>query len=951
MQSNRGAEIFISHSSEDYAVAQNLCELLERRGIAVWIAPRDVLPGSHFAEEALSAIEQTRATIVLLSEHSNTSLWVRNEVERAVSKRKLILTVRIRNVPPSRSLELYLSSSQWIDASTQPLVRAVDQIVAALNTLSLREERAAGAGFVSRLPSEPSNAEPRPGLTLATSKLPITNETLVGRNPELQQLNRAWGEHDCHLLVVIAWGGVGKSALINTWRAQLAADHWRGAEQVFGWTFYSQGLRDTASSAAPFIDAALRHFKDPNPSIGSEWEKGQRLADLVRRSRTLLLLDGLEPLQYSPGPQFGRLKDSSLRALLESLAEDNPGLCVITTRYAVTNLAPFLGHTVRTLELQTLSDKDGAELLGTLIGTATEEQLQQASAEFDGHPLALNLLGTYVRDCWGGDLDRCLKLSELHLGSYRKLEAPLLDATQGYQAERVMASYDRALQTPAERALLRVIGLFDRIATADEITCVRESPAITGLTESLVNLPQLKWQQVISNLRRARLVAPQDPADPAAIDAHPLVREYFGRQLRTETADAWQAAHSRLFDYWSSVAAPEPTTLAGLVPLYAAVSHGCNARKYVEALCVYRERILRDDMFSTRKLGALGADFAALYSFFDTPFSKVTAELPTRDVVFVLRQTGYCLRAQGRLTEAVECLQVALGVERKGNNWRAAAVLAGLISQTHLTAGRLVSAIRLGQQAVEFASRGADAYDLLKQRTALAYMKHQAGRADAEDDFRASDAIRRTLDFSAHPGGSTTERLVLFHYSDFLLGQRQHEVVINLLEALKSLVKAGTEERSRLAVALVQLVLGRAYLRRSEAGDLAALTVAGETLQAAIDGVRQADREDCLPLVLLARSEYRLQSGQVAAAWQDIHEAFRIVERGNMKLYEADAHIAAARAHIAEVPADTTIRSQREAYRSLQTARSLVAAMQYRRRDAELDALDIRLSEVCRSKQ
>ena len=147
---------------------------------------------------------------------------------------------------------------------------------------------------------------------------------------------------------MVAWGGVGKSALINAWRGRLAADRWRGAERVFEWTFYSQGLRDTVSSSAAFIDAALRWFGDRNPSEGSEWEKGLRLATHVRQSRTLLLLDGLEPLQYPPGPQFGGMKDASLRSLLGSLAEDNRGLCVVTTRYPVTDLNSFVGHTVRT---------------------------------------------------------------------------------------------------------------------------------------------------------------------------------------------------------------------------------------------------------------------------------------------------------------------------------------------------------------------------------------------------------------------------------------------------------------------------------------------------------------------------------------------------------------------------------------------------------------------------
>ena len=54
-------------------------------------------------------------------------------------------------------------------------------------------------------------------------------------------------------------------------------------------------------------------------------KKGERLAKLVARRRTLLVLDGLEPLQNPPGPQEGRLREPSLQALLRGLAAFNTG--------------------------------------------------------------------------------------------------------------------------------------------------------------------------------------------------------------------------------------------------------------------------------------------------------------------------------------------------------------------------------------------------------------------------------------------------------------------------------------------------------------------------------------------------------------------------------------------------------------------------------------------------
>ena len=85
-------------------------------------------------------------------------------------------------------------------------------------------------------------------------------------------------------------------------------------------------------------------FGDPDPRLGTAWEKGERLAKLVAHRRTLLVLDGLEPLQNPPGPQEGRLREPSLQALLRELAAFNKGLCVITTRLPVADIADHEAH-------------------------------------------------------------------------------------------------------------------------------------------------------------------------------------------------------------------------------------------------------------------------------------------------------------------------------------------------------------------------------------------------------------------------------------------------------------------------------------------------------------------------------------------------------------------------------------------------------------------------------
>ncbi|MBV8223706.1 MAG: protein kinase, partial [Verrucomicrobia bacterium] len=174
---------------------------------------------------------------------------------------------------------------------------------------------------------------------ISVARLPVTGSDVFGREEDIAFLDRAWANRDVNVVTIIAWAGVGKSTLVNHWLRRMAADHYRSAELVFGWSFYRQGTGGGSSSADEFIDAALSWFGDPDPRIGTAWEKGERLAKLVVHRRTLLILDGLEPLQNPPGPQEGRIRDPSLQALLRELAAFNKGLCLITTRTPVADIA------------------------------------------------------------------------------------------------------------------------------------------------------------------------------------------------------------------------------------------------------------------------------------------------------------------------------------------------------------------------------------------------------------------------------------------------------------------------------------------------------------------------------------------------------------------------------------------------------------------------------------
>ena len=128
--------VFISYSKDDRDIAFEICGLLEERDVSCWIAPRDVPPGRIYSEVILDAIHEAVGIVLILSEHANRSIHVRNEVERAVSKGKAVFPVRIREVEPSRALELFVMSAQWVEAWHPPLPGKMDQLAAAIKQLA-----------------------------------------------------------------------------------------------------------------------------------------------------------------------------------------------------------------------------------------------------------------------------------------------------------------------------------------------------------------------------------------------------------------------------------------------------------------------------------------------------------------------------------------------------------------------------------------------------------------------------------------------------------------------------------------------------------------------------------------------------------------------------------------------------------------------------------------------
>jgi tetratricopeptide (TPR) repeat protein len=792
---------------------------------------------------------------------------------------------------------------------------------------------------------------------IAVSHLPSA-KLLIGRERELATLDVAWsGEAKKNVVTIVAFGGVGKSTLAARW----ALTKYDDIERYFDWSFYRQGSSDV------FLKTALEFFGDAAlaASAADGWQKGERLAQLVAQHRTLLILDGLEPLQDA---KTGELRDPALTSLLRGLAQRNQGLCVITTRQEIPELDTFRSTTAPQWKLAHLSKEAGASLLANLGVRGTAKERETLAGDVKGHALTLTLLGKFLAEAHVGDI-RKRDLVSLHEADYEE--------TSGH-AFRVMEAYEEWLARDGrhvELAILRLLGLFDRPATPDCLRALRQAPAIKGLTDSLVPLTDAQWNLAVRRLvqlgfveeqpweppriagyseeeaRRMTLIRPADAQPPQiapgrmagnALDAHPLIREHFARRLRESEPEAWHGAHGRLYEHLRDSVPYWPDGVDGLLPLYQAVVHGCQAGRAAETRYeVYEGRILRGtsgpyEFYSWKMLGLIGADLAAVRCFFTAPWKQVTADVKPADQSWLLHEAAVRLRGLGRLDEAREPMRAGLAADVALQDWENASISAGNLSELDVTLGDLASAVRHAEQSVQHADRSGDAFQIMVSRTTHAAALHQAARmAEAGERFREAEALQRepTLLYSwrgfqfcdlllAGTESAAWRRCLGSEEQPFnaqILSDVEHRATMALAIAMR--------HKQILSVALDNLTLGHVALFRVIL-DNATLDSAHTRVEAAVLGLRQAGAMHHLPRALLTRAWLHAVRGDFAAARMDLGEAQQIAERGPMRLHLADVHLHRARLFFRE--------NRDEARAELKKARALIERCGYHRRDEEL---------------
>ncbi len=130
--------VFISYSSKDSKIVDELVAMLQEAGISYWKAPEMIPAGSNYAREIPRAIAECQVFLLVISPYSQESIWVEKEIDCAINDRKTIVPLKLTEDDLSDMFRFYLNNVQTISYAENPQ-QALKMTRERLNTLLARQ--------------------------------------------------------------------------------------------------------------------------------------------------------------------------------------------------------------------------------------------------------------------------------------------------------------------------------------------------------------------------------------------------------------------------------------------------------------------------------------------------------------------------------------------------------------------------------------------------------------------------------------------------------------------------------------------------------------------------------------------------------------------------------------------------------------------------------------------
>lgn len=784
---------------------------------------------------------------------------------------------------------------------------------------------------------------------------PGNHEVFIGRHGFLSALEGARADQTSRVVLMHGFGGIGKTTILWNWVERLRGMQFPGLPQVFAYSFYNQGAQSGGKvSSRPFFDEARHHFRQlgcRTLDAANPERFGEEVARAFRQVGGLIVLDGLEPLQFAPNVNGGRCQDQELHDFLQHLGshEADPDarhwLLVLSSRWEL----PPVGRQFRSIPVTTLSDADGGRLIRSLptqdgrtlhfdppVGcdpdraeaTAAAEA-EAASNDFGGQPLALVLLVTYLQEHHGGKLALWKTVPAAELPDEEMFG-------KGHRhARRVMDAYHALFQSQGElvaRQVLGLVSLFDRPAPRRLLEVLRDGSPIQGLTDGL---SEPNYLAAVRRLRALHLLL---PGDDDLLDAHPLIRARFSALLQAENPAAWKEGQKRLFEVLR-----EPHSGEGDTERFdrcaQVIAHGCRAGLHADASGYYFQVLngSQDGRDSWKQLASMGDDLALLSHFFEVPWYVPSKMVPPPDGGEIMNEAGFDLFKLCRFSEAERAFEQAVAAWRQLGEWRKASRDSVLLGKAQAALGKLDPARDAAEQAVEFTDRllreqqeRSQAISKMVRKECMnalffrGEVHHYRGEWDeAEVAFTLAVGLERA--YAVEFRDEAIYALRVFQYANFQFDRNQHEQSFERLMRAQRICEGASAGREQ-DIAYNRFLLARIHIVRGECDTARVL------LNQALADCWRLAMIDGRIIVHLALAELAWVLNDAAECDRHLCRAEELCVPDDIRRYRAECRLARARYHV--------WRGEMLAGRAMfDDATELVRRMGYRRRAGDLRRL------------
>ncbi|HAW50431.1 TPA: hypothetical protein DCX16_05750, partial [bacterium] len=697
------------------------------------------------------------------------------------------------------------------------------------------------------------------------------NPNFAGRTKLLETITQWYHSEKIKIGTLIAWGGVGKSALIRKWYDTLAENKIH-PDGIFWWGFYHHAEFER------FLDALFEYLNqgkfDPS-QIKTSWAKVDRIKELIVQGEYLIILDGLEEMQES-ADRFGHLIHKEFVEFLHYIADARVrGLCLITTRYPMKDLENWTEMGYESISISELDLKDAKALLKKRGISGEENVFEEVIKRYKAHALTLTSLAGYLNKYYNGDIKNAPDITFVFED----------DAKRWEDIHKLFRRYTEKM-SEAELTFLKLFSLFrTEVKEADFTGLFRKPINGMALNKSLIEIENLDFIDLTNGMVEWQLI--YHNRERGTYTTHPLIKGYFESIFDEEEK---KACHKTIYEYFGGKIAKDlPETLEKMQPLFEQVYHGCSAELYDEVFYnVYWEKIYRrKKYFIYHKLGAWETNLSLARSFFPNGnFSQMPLVSKKDAQSWLLNEAGRALLSIGKPKEAKELFIRGINMVIEDNDWKNASRGYQNLVDLQFRTGELEKGFESAKKALEMAEKTNSYRDIRDSKVWLAWILHLLSKdKEAERYFNQADELEKKI------SGYRLCSLGGVFYADFLVSIGRIDEALELTKTNLEICqkKIWPDDISRCHCCLAAIERMKKDHNKSETH-----------LKEAIELARKIGVPDLEIEALLEFSRLGLDMKKHKDAISKATDALKLITRTGFKLYEPEAELILAKAYLAK---------------------------------------------------